>query len=243
MSEPLAIVLAAGKGTRMKSDLPEVLFPVCGRPRVRYVLEALHGAGVGRVLVVAGYKADLVRRELSDEPGVEFVVQSEQLGTGHAVMMCRKSLAEHDGPVLILAGDSPMTQVSSLKLLLEDYGREQPACLLGTAMKEDPTGLGRIMRDNDGQFVGIVEEKDATAEQKTISEVNMSTYLFDSQSLLVALEQLTTDNLQGEYYVTDCPRILKQEGKQVSVACVLQPQEALSINTLEDLAVVEAAME
>lgn len=243
MSEPLAIVLAAGKGTRMKSDLPKVLFPVCGRPMVRYVLEALRGAGVSRVLVVVGYKADLVRRELSDEPGVEFVVQSEQLGTGHAVMMCRKSLAEHDGPVLILAGDSPMTQVSSLKLLLEDYGREQPACLLGTAMKEDPTGLGRIMRDDDGQFVGIVEEKDATAEQKTISEVNMSTYLFDSQNLLVALEQLTTDNLQGEYYVTDCPRILKQAGKQVSVACVLQPQEALSINTLEDLAVVEAAME
>ena len=175
MSEPLAIVLAAGKGTRMKSDLPEVLFPVCGRPRVRYVLEALHGAGVGRVLVVAGYKADLVRRELSDEPGVEFVVHSEQLGTGHAVMVCRESLAEHGGPVLILAGDSPMTQVSSLKLLLEDYDREQPACLLGTAIEEDPTGLGHITRGGDGQFVGIVDEEDATAEQKGISEVNMST--------------------------------------------------------------------
>ena len=128
MSEPLAIVLAAGKGTRMKSDLPEVLFPTCGRPMVRYVLEALHGAGVGRVLVVVGYKADLVRRELSDEPGVEFVVQSEQLGTGYAVLMCRESLAEHDGPILILAGDSPMTQVSSWKSLLKACDRDQPAC-------------------------------------------------------------------------------------------------------------------
>jgi bifunctional UDP-N-acetylglucosamine pyrophosphorylase/glucosamine-1-phosphate N-acetyltransferase/UDP-N-acetylglucosamine pyrophosphorylase len=177
MSEPLAIVLAAGKGTRMKSDLPEVLFPTCGRPMVRYVLEALHGAGVGRVLVVVGYKADLVRGELSDESGVEFVVQSEQLGTGYAVLMCRESLAEHDGPILILAGDSPMTQVSSWKSLLKACDRDQPACLLRTAIKEDPMGLGRIARDGDGQFVGIVEEKDATAKQKGILEVNMSTCL------------------------------------------------------------------
>src|SRR6478672_2656178 len=166
MSEPLAIILAAGKGKRMGSDLPKVLVPVGGRPMIRYVIDAVHGAGIKRILVVVGYRADLVRRELADQPGLEFVVQSEQLGTGHAVKMCEGRLDVHEGPVLILAGDSPMVQASSLRSLLAEFSARRQACLLGTGNKEKPTGLGRIVRDKKGNFAAIVEEKDATPEQR-----------------------------------------------------------------------------
>lgn len=242
MREPLAIILAAGKGKRMGTDLPKVLVPVCGRPMIRYVIDAVRDTGVKRILVVVGYRADLVRRELADVKGVEFVVQTEQLGTGHAVMMCKDRLETHDGPVLILAGDSPMVQVSSLRALLAEFATRLRACLLGTGKKDNPRGLGRIVRDAQGEFSGIVEEKDATEKQRAITEVNLSTYVFRPDALLSSLEHLTANNVQGEYYLTDCPGVLKKEGKRVDALCVLQPIEALSINTKEELAVVEAEM-
>ncbi|MEX2169690.1 MAG: NTP transferase domain-containing protein [Pirellulales bacterium] len=238
----VAIVLAAGKGTRMKSDLPKVLVPVCGRAMIRYVLDALRAAGSGRILVVIGYRSDLVLQELAGEPGVEFVEQTEQLGTGHAVMVCREALAGHKGPVLVVAGDSPMLQVSSLQMLFAEFARDRPACLLGTAIRDNPHGLGRIVRDDQGEFLAIVEEKDATPEQRAITEVNMSTYVFDGVSLLWALDQLTTNNAQAEYYITDCPSILRNAGKAVQALAALQPCEALSINTPEELSVVEREM-
>jgi UDP-N-acetylglucosamine diphosphorylase/glucosamine-1-phosphate N-acetyltransferase len=242
MTGPLAIILAAGKGKRMASDLPKVLVPVCGRPMIRYVIDAVRAAGVQRIIAVVGYRSNLVRDELASEPGVAFVEQTEQLGTGHAVMMSRPQLAEHDGPVLILAGDSPMVQVSSLRALLAEFAARRPACLLGTAKKPDPTGLGRIIRDAEGRFQAIVEEKDATPKQRQITEVNMSTYVFQPAPLLAALDQLTADNIQGEYYLTDCPGVLKEAGHAVEALCVLQPCEALSINTVDELAEVEAEM-
>jgi bifunctional UDP-N-acetylglucosamine pyrophosphorylase / glucosamine-1-phosphate N-acetyltransferase len=242
MSKPLAIILAAGKGKRMASDLPKVLVPVCGRPMIRYVIDAVRAAGVQRIVAVVGYRSNLVRDELADEPGIEFAEQTEQLGTGHAVMMCCRQLAEHDGPVLILAGDSPMVQVSSLRALLAEFAARRPACVLGTAKKTDPAGLGRIVRDAEGRFEAIVEEKDATPNERQITEVNMSTYVFQSAPLLAALDQLTADNIQGEYYLTDCPGVLKESGHAVEALCVLQPCEALSINTVDELAAVEAEM-
>src|SRR4051794_4052040 len=130
MPEPLAIILAAGKGKRMGSDLPKVLVPVCGRPMIRYVVDAVRAAGIERILIVVGYMAALVKKELADQPELEFVVQSEQLGTGHAVRMCENRLEGHDGPVLILAGDSPMVQVSSLRSLLNEFAARRRACLL-----------------------------------------------------------------------------------------------------------------
>ncbi|WP_350212034.1 NTP transferase domain-containing protein [Botrimarina sp.] len=238
----MAIVLAAGKGTRMKSDLPKVLVPVAGRPMIRYVIDALRAAGVDRIVVVVGYEADLVERELAGERGVEFVLQQEQLGTGHAVMMARAAIAEATGPVVVVAGDSPMLQASSLQALLEEFARSRPACLLGTAHRDDPTGLGRVVRDARGHFVGVVEHKDCTPEQRAITEVNMSTYLFDSRELLASLDKLTTDNAQGEYYITDCPGLLLSEGKGVLALPALKPCEALSINTPDDLAAVEAEL-
>jgi bifunctional UDP-N-acetylglucosamine pyrophosphorylase/glucosamine-1-phosphate N-acetyltransferase/UDP-N-acetylglucosamine pyrophosphorylase len=242
MSDSLAIILAAGKGTRMASDLPKVLVPVCGRPMIGYVIDAVRAAGIERMLVVVGYRSDLVRQELAGEPGVEFVEQTEQLGTGHAVMMCREQLASHDGPVLILAGDSPLVQASSLRALLAEFAARQPAVLLGTAHKSNPAGLGRIVRDAAGGFQAIVEEKDATSDQRAITEVNLSTYLFRPDSLLSALERLTASNVQGEYYLTDCPGVLKAEGETVVALPALQPCETLSINNLNELAAVEAEM-
>ncbi len=235
----MAIVLAAGKGTRMKSDLPKVLVPVGGRPMVAYVLDALRQAGVDRMVVVVGYRADLVKAGLAGVPRVEFALQEEQLGTGHAVMMCREALGGHRGPVVVVAGDSPMLQAESVRRLLAEFDRRAAACLLGTVRKDNPAGYGRIVRNDAGEFVGIVEEKDATPGQKAITEINVSTYVFDSAELLWALDQLRADNSQREYYITDCPAILLAAGKRVEALPVLQPCEALSINSVEELAAVE----
>lgn len=243
MNSPLAVVLAAGMGTRMKSDLPKVLCPVCGQPMVKFVLAALRKAGVERMVVVVGYRADDVRAALADEPGLTFVEQTERLGTGHAVKMARAQLAAHEGPALIVTGDSPLVQPASLKALLKVFREKSPACLLGTLHKADPAGLGRIVRDSAGNFKGIVEEKDATDAERQITEVNMSTYVFYSQDLVQALDLLKNDNRQKEYYVTDCPGILQRAGKLVLALPILQPCEALSINTPEELAVVEAEMQ
>ena len=239
---PIAIILAAGKGKRMASDLPKVLLPVCGRPMIRYALDAVRAAGIERTVIVVGYRAEDVRRELAGESGIEFAEQTEQLGTGHAVMQCRDQLEKCDGPVLILAGDSPMVQFSSLQALLAEFVARQPACLLGTAANQTPAGLGRIVRDSAGNFDAIVEEKDATPAQQAITEVNMSTYVFHVPDLLWALQQLTADNAQGEYYLTDCPGVLKKAGRPILAVNALQPIEALSINTVDELKVVEAEM-
>ncbi|MBA4106923.1 MAG: glycosyl transferase family 2 [Pirellula sp.] len=238
----MAIVLAAGKGTRMKSELPKVLVPVAGRPMVRYVIDALRAAGVNRIVVVVGYRADLVRAELAGVPGIEFADQTEQLGTGHAVMMCREHLASHDGPVVVVAGDSPMLQADSIATLLAEATARHTACLLGTVRRDNPTGYGRIIRNAAGDFTGIVEEKDATPEQRAITEINVSTYVFNAKELLAALDQLRADNSQREYYITDCPAILLAAGKPVAALDVLKPCEALSINSPEELAQVEKVM-
>ncbi len=243
MDAPIAIVMAAGKGTRMKSDLPKVLCQASGRPLIRYVLDSLKAAGVAGMVVVVGYKSELVESELDGDPAIRFAYQTEQLGTGHAVMMCREQLAGHDGPVVVVAGDSPMMQASSIRTLLDEFKRSRPACILGTLVHDNPTGLGRIVRDSDGKFVGIVEHKDATEEQRQIAEVNMSTYIFDCQKMLRALDRLTDDNRQKEYYITDLPGILLGNDDDVRALPVLKPIEALSVNTVEHLEEVERAMQ
>ena len=242
MNNTTAIVLAAGKGTRMKSDLPKVLLPICGRPMIEYVLDALSRGGVRRVIAVVGYRAELVRAAVDDRPGVEFALQTEQLGTGHAVMACRDLLGNCDGPVFVVTGDSPLMQADSVAALLADYQRRPAACVLGTAYKDEPNGLGRILRDAKGNFVGIIEERDATPEELQITEVNMSYYVFNCGDLLGALDQIRPDNQQGEYYITDVPGLLVAEGKEVRALPVLKPCEALGINTFEELAAVEAEL-
>ncbi len=227
----------------MKSELPKVLLPVCGRPMIHFVLDALDAAGFSKKIVVIGYGGDSVRQELaSRSDDLAFVEQTEQLGTGHAVMQCEAHLAGHSGPVIVVAGDSPLLQASSLQKLLTHFDAQQPALLLGTLIKEDPTGLGRIVRDSDGNFTGIVEHKDASDAQRLIREVNMSTYLFRGPDLVAALAKLGNQNAQREYYLTDCAAILHQAGRPVEALPVLEPCESLSINDPEELRLVDEKM-
>ena len=242
MTEKMAVVLAAGKGTRMKSDLPKVLVPVCGRPMIEFVLDALTAGGIEQVIAVVGYRADLVRSALHDRKNLTFALQAEQLGTGHAVMVCRDLLVPYRGPVLIVAGDAPLMQADSIAALLAEFRRRPAACVIGTAFADNPEGLGRIIRDKDGNFLGIVEHRDATVSQRQIKEVSMSYYVFDCQIMLDALDYIRPDNDQGEYYITDLPRVLLSRGLEVRALPVLKPCEVLAINSMQELAAVEAEM-
>lgn len=247
---PIAVVLAAGKGTRMGSDLPKVLHEAAGKPLVTWVLEALAAAGVDNRIVVVGYGADLVERSLAGMPGVSFALQREQRGTGDAVAAAAPAIraviaGDPPGsrrPVVIVCGDSPMLRVESVRGLLAEWSARGAACLLGTAVTADPTGLGRIVRDAAGRFKKIVEQKDASAAERAITEVNMSTYVFEAGALLEALAELRPDNAAGEYYITDCPGMLLEKGCVVDAVACLDASETLSVNTPEQLAAVAAAL-
>jgi bifunctional UDP-N-acetylglucosamine pyrophosphorylase / glucosamine-1-phosphate N-acetyltransferase len=156
--------------------------------------------------------------------------------------MCRPLLETGDSPVLVVAGDSPMIQFTSVVELVDEFTADHWSCLLGTLVKDDPKGLGRIVRSNDGNFLRIVEHKDATSVELLVQEVNMSTYLFDRPSLLWSLDQLKNHNSQAEYYLTDCPELLMKHGKKVDARPVLKACESLSINTIDELSMVEAKM-
>jgi bifunctional UDP-N-acetylglucosamine pyrophosphorylase/glucosamine-1-phosphate N-acetyltransferase len=250
MTKPLAVVLAAGKGTRMGGDLPKVLFEAHGKPLVRWVLEALAAAGVSDQIVVIGYRGELVEQALAGMPGVAFAVQQEQRGTGDAVAAATDLIRDcvaHDPPdsrrpVVIVCGDSPMLRPESVTGLLRQFESQAASCLLGTAVTDDPAGLGRIVRDTSGRFVKIVEQKDGTEVEQAIREVNMSTYVFEARDLLRALAGLKPDNAAGEYYITDCPGMLLAEGRPVDAVACLDPSETLSVNTPAQLAAVAAAL-
>ena len=238
MTAPVAVILAAGKSTRMKSRTPKVLHPVCGRLMIEYVMDAAREAGVEKLVVIVGHKAELVKDALSHHSDVVFAEQVEQNGTGHAVMMAEEQLQGHDGSTLILAGDTPLLQGSSLKALLDAQAADGSACVIGTADTADNDGLGRVVRDDAGQFSCIVEHKDATDEQRKITEINTGCYAFDTQLLLTSLRQLKPNNVQAEYYLTDCPRILMDDGHRVSASCSLTIQEAIGVNNRLQLAEV-----
>jgi len=234
----MAIILAAGKSTRMKSAVPKVLHPVCGRPMIEYVLDSARDAGVTRMVAIVGHQAEMVKQALSQHADVKFALQAEQLGTGHAVMMCKQYLADHHGPVLVLAGDTPLLRRESLIALLTLQQELQAGCVIGTAVTQANQGLGRIVRDAQKQFVKIVEEKDATPEQKAITEINTGCYAFDSQMLLAALDRIRPENAQKEYYLTDCPRLMLEVGQPVAALNCFEPIESLGVNTRVQLSEV-----
>ncbi len=238
MSAPAAVILAAGKSTRMKSELPKVLHPILGRPMIDYVLDAARAAGCEKIVVIVGHKAEEVKAALSHHPDVEFALQADQKGTGHAVMMSADNLAEHDGPVLVLAGDTPLLKGSSLSRLLEVQQQQNAACVVGTAITEANEGLGRIVRDANGSFLRIVEQKDATPEEAAILEINTGCFAFDGRQLFKALNQVRPNNNQAEYYLTDCAEILLKDGETVLAETAFNIQEALGVNTQEQLAEV-----
>jgi UDP-N-acetylglucosamine diphosphorylase/glucosamine-1-phosphate N-acetyltransferase len=235
-----AIILAAGKGTRMKSDLPKVAVPMGGRPLIRYVLDATFGAGIERVVAVVGYRRDVVAEAIGPSE-VTLAVQEEQRGTGHAVMMAVPHLAGQVGPVVVLAGDIPLIRAGTIRALLDHHAATGAAVTVLTADLDDPFGYGRIVRLPDGRVTGIVEEKDATPEQRAIREINSSIYAFDWAFLEPSLAKLTSHNAQGEYYLTDTLRMAFDAGLVVSAIKVSDPAEVSGVNTVEQLAELEAA--
>jgi bifunctional UDP-N-acetylglucosamine pyrophosphorylase/glucosamine-1-phosphate N-acetyltransferase len=243
MQGPLAIILAAGHGKRMKSERAKVLHEVCGQPMIHYVVEAVRGAGAKSIIVVVGYGAEQVRATLADESDILFASQERQLGTGDAVRACRPLLEGYSGAALVLVGDEPLVRPEPLADLLAKRESETAACLLGTAIVPDPTGFGRILRDSAGRFLRIVEERDCTLEERAIREVNPSCYVFELPGLWDALDQLDTGNAQGEYYLTDAPQLLQAMERRVVALPCLEPDDILGVNTRQHLALAHAILQ
>lgn len=240
-SAPSAVILAAGKGTRMKSDLPKVVHPVGGRPMVCAVVDACLAAGCRRIVAVVGYKQEDVCAALKGYD-VEFAVQEPQFGTGHAVQ-CAEDIfksAGYPGDTFVLCGDGPLIRLATLEKVLKRHHEKHASATLATAVLDDATGYGRIWRGADGRFKAIVEQKNCTPEQLAIREVNPSYYCFNTADLFRALKGVTRNPVSGEYYLTDTLSLLLNEGKPVEVIEAVPPEDVLSINTLEDLAKVDA---
>ena len=237
MSTPkAAVVLAAGKGKRMKSDLPKVLHEIHGRPMICFLLDTLIDMKFDHVVLVIGHKADLVREALVDYP-VRFVLQEKQLGTGHAVGMARPELADFEGTTLVAAGDVPFLSRRSIQELLDVHARTKAAATCLSAIFGDPTGYGRILRKPCTDFLqAIVEHKDASPDELKIREVNTGTFCFDNQLLFGAIDQIGCNNSQQEYYLTDAVQILNSQGHPVSVVKAANPDEVLGVNSVEQLA-------
>jgi bifunctional UDP-N-acetylglucosamine pyrophosphorylase/glucosamine-1-phosphate N-acetyltransferase len=216
---------------------------------IEYVLDAARIAGAERQIVIVGYEAERVKGALSGHSDVEFALQAEQKGTGHAVMMCRANLATHHGPVLVLTGDAPLMRAESLKALLDEFKSQNAACVIGTAETEQNQGLGRIVRDapilpdEPGAFLKIVEQKDASPSELAIKEINVGCYVFDCRGLFAALDEIQPNNKQNEYYLTDCAAILKAKGLRVVACKTLDIVEALGVNTRSELAKVHRALQ
>jgi bifunctional UDP-N-acetylglucosamine pyrophosphorylase / glucosamine-1-phosphate N-acetyltransferase len=244
-----AIILAAGKATRMKSERVKVLHAICGRPMLSYVLDACREAGVQNLYVVIGHDRERVKEAYKDAKDITWVVQEEQKGTGHAALVCRDAmqkkgdLAAADGHVFVLGGDGPLIRGSTLKALTEKHTTTQAAVTLATSMLENPTGYGRIVRDVGGNVVGIVEQSDATPEQRAIKEVNPTYWMFRTKDLFEALEQVKPNNKKGEYYLTDTLAILKSMGRRLEAVPSVPPEDVLSINTRSELADVTRVMQ
>ena len=238
-----ALLLAAGKGTRMGSDLPKVCHPVGGRPMVCAVVDACLEAGCSRVVVVVGYKQELVREALAGYADrVEFAVQDEQLGTGHAVVCAQGAYpaGSRDGlDLFVLCGDGPLIRPETLRTVLARHREAGGSATLATSVIPDPAGYGRIVRDGAGRFVRIVEQKNASPEELAIREVNPSYYCFDAGAMFEALSGVERDKVSGEYYVTDVFEAMLRAGRTVEVIDAVPPEDVLSINTPEHLAEVD----
>ena len=241
MTKTCAVVLAAGKGTRMKSKKPKVLHTLCDRPMIRYVLDAVEEVvEKGQIHIITGYGAEQVEGELGD--GYVFIRQEEQLGTGHAVLMAKDHLLNKKGETLVLAGDTPLISGASLKALLKMHREKKAAVTILTAEMDDPTGYGRIIRNREGWIEKIVEEKDATVRERQIKEINAGIYCFDTEKLLRALGGLSNQNAQGEYYLTDCIEVLSRQGELIGAYTVADPLEVLGVNDRVALAQAEKFM-
>lgn len=240
-----AVILAAGAGTRMKSDLPKVLHRICGKPILAYVIEQVKAAGIQEIVLVVGHGAQEVEAEISrryqKDPNIKFVLQQEQLGTGHAVMQA-KDLIKETGNVIVLCGDTPLISTQSIQAFAQAHKEQGNAATVLTASLDRPFGYGRIIRNQQGQVKSIVEEKDASPDQKLIREVNSGMYCFRGSLLRQNLDRLSTNNSQREYYLTDVLTIAVADGEQAGAYCIDDPIEILGINTRVQQAEAEVAM-
>lgn len=236
----VAIVLAAGKGTRMKSALPKVLHKVGGKPMVEHVLQAATVAGAGQKVVIVGHGAEAVREYIG--AGAEFAVQEPQLGTGHAVMQAESVLRDFRGTALILCGDTPLLDGEELRKFVLAHQQSGAAASVMTAIMDDPAGYGRILRDAAGNVAGIVEQKDATAEQKEIREINTGIYCLECPELFAVLKTLGNNNAQGEYYLTDVLGKLRAAGKKVAGVVTADAEMIMGVNSRRQLADAESVL-
>ena len=232
-----AIILAAGKGTRMKSNLPKVLHKVCGKPMVQIIIDNIKTAEIGKSYIVIGHGAEKVKDVLGEEN--QYAIQEPQLGTGHCVMQAIPTIPDDTDGVLVICGDTPLLKAETLAMLKANFVNTGAACTILTAVMENPTGYGRIIRNETGNIVAIVEEKDATAEQKKITEVNTGTYFFNYPLLKEALANITNDNAQGEYYLTDTLAYLNQKGHVIAGIVSDDADETMGVNDRVNLAKAE----
>jgi bifunctional UDP-N-acetylglucosamine pyrophosphorylase/glucosamine-1-phosphate N-acetyltransferase len=245
------MILAAGLGTRMKSRRAKVLHELAGLPLVAHVLRAAFDVAPEAVFTVVGHQAADVETAVRNEaahliedgetnrPELQFVLQADQRGTGHAVIAARDQLAERHGQLVVLAGDAPLIKGETLRHLVETHQTEKNDATMLTVLMDNPTGYGRIIRDKDGRLLRCVEQKDGSEEELAVKEVAVSIYCFNIAALLAALDHLTTDNAQGEYYLTDVPRIMQAHGKKVGLLCHPNAEEVLGVNTRIELADLE----
>lgn len=229
-----AIILAAGKGTRMKSKLYKVLHQVCGKTMVEHVLGQLEKAKIDNIVTVVGYGAESVENTIGKRSA--FALQKQQLGTGHAVMQTEKLLGDIDGETLVVSGDTPLFRAETFNKLFEYHHQRHAAVTILTSNAPDPTGYGRIVRNDVGIVERIVEEKDATTKEKEIHEINTGVYCFDNQKLFAALKKINNNNAQGEYYLTDVIGILKQAGEIVTAYWMPDFNEPMGVNNRVALA-------
>lgn len=240
MEQLKAVILAAGKGTRMKSNLPKVVHTIEGKCLVDYAIDAAIGAGAQDVCLVVGYKNDVVRNTISHK-NVAFALQPEQLGTGHAVK-CAVHFLGDEGATLILFGDTPLIRAQTLKKLVDFHEKNGNTVTVLSAMIDNPTGYGRIIRDLDGTFVKSVEQKDASLEELESHEINSGMYLFDTKELKEALEKLTPNNAQGEYYLPDTLAIIKEKGLKVDAFALDSAEDITGVNDQTQLAAAAAVI-
>ncbi|WP_067841281.1 bifunctional UDP-N-acetylglucosamine diphosphorylase/glucosamine-1-phosphate N-acetyltransferase GlmU [Amphibacillus sediminis] len=240
MVNKYAIVLAAGQGTRMKSKLYKVLHPVMGKPMVQHVIDQLQALNLDKIITIVGYGAEQVKQQLGSAS--EFVVQKEQLGTGHAVLQAKSLLADKKGVTVVVCGDTPLLTAETLEQLFNYHQENQAKVTVLTTMVDEPAGYGRIVRDQDNNLAKIVEQKDATTEELAIKEINTGTYCFDNKVLFEALAHVSNDNKQGEYYLPDVIEIAQANGDKVAAFSAKDSNETIGINDRVALAQAEKLM-
>lgn len=235
MERLAVIILAAGKGKRMKSHLPKVLHPLANKPLLTHVIDLAKGLNPERIVVVIGHGAERVRDEFSRNHDIEFVEQKEQLGTGHAVQQTEETLKNYNDSLLILSGDVPLLKTDTIRKLIKIHTESDAVVTVLTAEVDNPTGYGRIVRDAGGRAVNIIEEKDASSEIKKITEINSGIYCFKKEFLFDALIKIDKNNLQKEYYLTDVVGLAFKSSLKIETLVAEDPNEIMGINTPEEL--------